>query len=767
MTRTTDIPFSMTRRSVLTAGALTVAFAFGSRAFGQRAIVSETHPPLPEARPDLAGSLKSTPWLDAWIRVDGAGHVTVFTGKAELGQGVRTALTQVAAEELDVSPYGIELVTADTWRTPDEGLTAGSHSMQDSGAAIRNAAANVRMLLTRAAAALWSASADAIETSGDGHLCHRDGRRVSYGELAQSLSLHVEAAADAPLRDPAQFRTMGTPMPRVDIPAKLSGGMAFLQDLRPPGMLHARVVRGPSEGTRLQSPDIAAVRARPGVVDVIQAGAFIAVVAEQEWTAIAAMRELERGSFVRTAPPFISDDVAAGLRSLPAQDIPVLDTHDDTPKAVRTIKARYTRPWLSHGSIGPSCAMAHFEGDLMTVWTHSQGIFNVRRFIGELLSLAPERIHVIHAEGAGCYGQNGADDVAADAAFIAKAMPGRPIRLQWMREQEFGWEPLGPAMATELEASLDADGHIVSWRHEIWSNRHNDRPQKAGGVWIGGEMQPAFRPQQGAPIPMPEGDGHRNSNPLYALPNMHVVYHYLPDMPVRVSALRSLGAHVNVFSIESMIDELAKTGAVDPLALRLAHMRDPRAAAVMQAAAERFGWSKRPHGDGRRGCGMGFARYKNLGAYCSVVMEIELERETGRIAVRRIVAAVDAGLAVNPDGIRNQIEGGIIQSLSWTGGETVTFDANGRSSLNWGSYPILRFSDAPDSIEVLIVDRPNMPFLGVAEAAQGPTAAALGNAFADSTGIRLRDMPLNPRRVKAALGADSIPDERPSQRTPV
>ena len=740
-----DAPLSLTRRSVLTAGALTVAFAFVSRAFGQPTALAAPH-----------SSLKNTPWLDAWIRVDGDGHITVFTGKAELGQGIRTALTQVAAEELDVSPYGIELITADTGRTPDEGLTAGSHSMQDSGTAIRNAAANVRMRLTEAAAAAWRTSAAAIATTGDGHLGHRDGRRVSYGELARTLSLHVEAMADVPLRDPAQFRTVGTTLPRLDLPAKLTGESAFLSDLRPPGMLHARVVRGPSEGTRLQSPDVAAARARPGVVNVIQAGSFIAVVAEQEWTAITAMRELERTPAVRSTPVILSDDLFASLQSLPAQEIPVLDTHGEAALAVRAVTARYTRPWLSHGSIGPSCALAHFDGTVMTVWTHSQGIFNVRRFVAELLNLAPQNVHVIHAEGAGCYGQNGADDVAADAAFIAKAMPGRPIRLQWMREQEFGWEPLGPAMATELEAALDAHQRIVSWRHEIWSNRHNNRPQSASAVWIGGELEPAFQPQQGAPIPMPEGDGHRNSNPLYTLPNMHVVYHYLPDMPVRVSALRSLGAHVNVFSIECMMDELAKAGAVDPLALRLAHMQDERAVAVMQMAAERFGWSTRPPGDGRRGCGMGFARYKNSGAYCSIVMEIELERTTGRIAVRRIVAAVDVGLAVNPDGVRNQIEGGIIQSLSWTSGEAVTFDDNGRTSLNWGSYPILRFADVPDSIDVFIVDRPHMPFLGVAEAAQGPTAAALGNALADS-GIRLRDMPFSPQRVKAALSTTRTP----------
>jgi CO/xanthine dehydrogenase Mo-binding subunit len=740
------------RRSFLTAGALTVAFTFGARAFGQNSANSESASALPASAPRLNGSLKTTPWLDAWIRVGSDGRITVFTGKVELGQGIRTALTQVAAEELDVPPQAVELVTADTWRTPDEGLTAGSHSMQDSGTAIRNAAANVRMLLTRAASELWKVKPDSITTTGNGRLRDTDGRDASYGALAQMLSLHVEAIADAPTRDPAQFRTIGSSMRRIDLPAKLTGGAAFLHDRRPAGILHARVVRGPHEGTHLTSLDISAAKVQPGVVDVIQAGTFTAVVAEQEWTAIRVMRDLQQGPYVVTVPPLSARDMVAALKSQPVQNIVVLDTRGPAASAVTTLRSNYSRPWLSHGSIGPSCAMALFDGDLMTVWTHSQGTFQVSRFVSELLNLPLEKVRVIHREGAGCYGQNGADDAAADAAFIAKALPGQPIRLQWMREQEFGWEPLGPGMVTELEASLDANCQIVSWRHEIWSNRHNNRPQKAGGVWVGREIQPPFPPQQGVPIPMPEGDGDRNSNPLYTLPNMHVVFHYLPDMPFRVSSLRSLGAHLNVFSIECMFDELAKVAGVDPLALRLAHMKDPRASAVMQAATDRFGWSTRQRGDGRKGCGMGFARYKNEGAYCAVVMEVEVERETGGISIRRVIAAVDTGLAVNPDGIRNQVEGGIIQSLSWTSCEAVTYDANGRTSFDWSSYPILRFSDMPDSIDVQIIDHTDMPFLGTAEAAQGPTAAALGNALADAIGIRLRDMPLSPKRVKAAIG---------------
>jgi nicotinate dehydrogenase subunit B len=741
----TELSGPLTRRAFLAAGALTVSFTLIPRAL---AATSKA----PPGNDSETGNVKTSHWLDAWIQVAADGHVTVFTGKVELGQGVRTALIQVAAEELDIRPAAIELITADTWRTPDEGLTAGSHSLQESGTAIQRAAACVRWLLTEGAAKSWNVAPETVTTTGDGHLRSSDGRVESYGAMAKTLSLHVEVNPTAPLRDPAQFRTMGKELPRVDIPAKLTGGNAFLQDIRLPGMLHARVVRGPSYGTRLMPVDVASVQARPGVVKVVQSGNFVAVVAENEWVAILAQRELQKSAYIATLPQPPTADVVEKLRSLPAQDISVLNTQNPVAQSVCTVKARYTRPWLSHGSIGPSCAVALFEKDVMTVYTHSQGAFNVQSVVAELLGLILEKVHVIHREGAGCYGQNGADDAAAEAAFLANALPGRPIRLQWMREQEFGWEPLGPGMVTELEASLDTQNRIVSWRHEIWSNRHNDRPVTAGGTLVGQEVEPPFPPQKGKPIPMPEGDADRNSNPLYALPNMHVVFHYLPDMLTRCSSLRSLGAHLNVLSIESMFDELAKAAGVDPLTLRLAHMEDERARAVMEAATTRFGWSKRSRGNGRRGCGMAFARYKNEGAYCAIAMEVEVNRETGRVAVRRAVVAVDSGQAVNPDGIRNQIEGGFIQSLSWTSREAATFDAEKRTSFDWSMYPILRFPDVPDSIEIHIINRPGMPFLGSAEAAQGPTAAAFANAVADAIGTRLRDLPLSPERVKAAVG---------------
>ena len=362
------------------------------------------------------------------------------------------------------------------------------------------------------------------------------------------------------------------------------------------------------------------------------------------------------------------------------------------------------------------------------------------------LSLQPSDIRCIHAEGAGCYGHNGADDVAADAALAARATPGRPVRLQWMREQEHGWEPMGPAMTVDLAASLTPDGRIASWRYELWSNEHNGRPAGAGGLLAGLEVEPPFPRQVPRPIPLPEGGADRNSEPIYAIPSLHGVYHFTTETPFRVSALRSLGAHGNIFALESFMDELALAAGADPVAFRLAHLADPRARAVVQRAADAFGWAQRP-----KGCGFAFARYKNLASYCAVAMEVEVTRDTGRIRAPRVVAVIDAGEAVNPDGLRNQIEGAIVQSLSWSTQERVTFDALHRTSFDWSGYPILRFEDVPQRVEAHVLDRPGQPFLGAGEAGQGPAAAALANAVADATGVRFRDLPLSPERLAPAL----------------
>jgi nicotinate dehydrogenase subunit B len=703
--------------------------------------------------PARPGSLKETPILDAWIRVAPDGRVTVFTGKVEMGQGLKTALLQVAAEQLDVSPGMVELVTADTERTANEGFTAGSHSMQDSGTAILNASAQVRGLLVDAAALEFGVTAESLTTM-DGSVRTTDGRSIGYGSLAAKLNLHIEAAPNGSLKDPASYRLMGKSMPRVDIPAKLTGGAAYVQDIRLPGMLHARAIRQPSVGARLLDFDTGPVERMPGVVKVVRDGSYLAVAAEKEWQAIKAMRALAAAAqWEETATLPDEATVLDTIRALPAKDIPVLTwtapAGVPVGAPVKRLKARYTRPYMMHGAIGPSCAVAQFIDGKMTVWTHTQGVYPLRAALSDMLRMPPAQVHCIHVEGSGCYGHNGADDAAGDAALIAAAVPGRPIRVQWMREQEHTNEPYGAAMIAEVEAAVDADGHVVDWDYGVWSNTHNRRPA-VGGLMLQNAALPVPLPvPPPAPIPMPEGGGERNSNPIYAFPNAHVVSHFIPEMPVRISALRSLGAYLNVFAIESFMDELADAAGADPVEFRLRHLKDERAKTVIALAAEKFGWSTEQPGQGR---GFAFARYKNLGAYCAIALSLRVEHETGQIRLGRVVAAVDSGQEVNPDGIRNQIEGAIVQAASWTLYEQVHFDRKRILSTDWSGYPIMRFPAVPESIAVHIVPRPGQPFLGTGEAGQGPAAAAIANAVRDAAGLRLRDVPFSAPKVKAAIG---------------
>ena len=698
----------------------------------------------------LPGSLDKAPLLDSWIRVASDGSITVFTGKAELGQGVKTALIALAAEELGVAPAGLVLVTADTQRTPNEGYTAGSNSMKDSGTAIRNAAAQVRELLIERAAPKLGVPVDRLQAR-DGYVVADDGRRLAFGELATQDYAEVRAKPVSKLKDPSTYAVVGKSLPRVDIPAKVTGGVAYVQDLRLPGMLHARVVCPPRYGARLSDADVTSVSKMPGVVKVFRDGSVLGVIAQHEFEAIRAMRALATSAHWESGTPLPSSDLFAALRALPSQEIVNADRHADTAPATRTLDATYTRAYQMHGSIGPSCAVGLFDSDSLTVWTHSQGVYPLRASIAEMLRMPPERVRCIHAEGSGCYGHNAADDAAAHAALLARAVPGHPIRVQWMREQEHTCEPYGPAMIAKHSGGVDASGNIVAWTGESWSNSHSTRPGGAGNLMPAWYLATPFSQPVPKPIPMPEGGGDRNSIPIYTVPTLRVVHHFIPDMPIRVSALRSLGAYVNIFAIESFVDELARAAGADPVAFRLRHLTDRRARAVVSAAATRFGWEGFTSARGR-GRGFAFARYKNLAAYCAVAIEVAVEHETGRARVVRAAAAIDSGQAVNPDGLRNQIEGGIVQSMSWTLFEAVAFDATRITSVDWSSYPIARFADIPDRIDVEVIDRPGEPFLGTGEAAQGPTSAAIANAIADATGVRLRDLPLTRTRIKAAIG---------------
>lgn len=734
----------LTRRRLLASGgALVVSFSLSP----QLALAQA------ENKAKLPGSLQKAPMLDSWIALDASGGVTVFTGKAELGQGIMTALIQCAAEELDINPAAITLVTADTERTPNEGYTSGSHSMQDSGTAILNAAAQVRAILIGLAAQRLRLPAERLKTIG-GSIIADDGRSIAYKDLVGGLNLHQRARPTSPLENPKGFTVIGKSMPRIDIPPKLTGAPVYVQDLRPAGMLHARVVRPPGYHARLTKLDPSAIEKMPGVVKVVRDGSFLAVAAKREFQAIRAMHALSAAAqweWTGTLPE--QQQIHKILEALPKQDITVLDKGTTANSGVHSLEATYRRPYEMHGAIGPSCAVAKYENGKLTVWTHSQGVYPLRNTLAEMLHMQPGEVRCIQVQGSGCYGHNAADDAAADAALIARALPGKPIRVQWMREQEHGWEPFGPAMSSHVRATLDEKGKIASWQYEVWSNPHSTRPAGPPGNLIAPRYLAQPFPQPPVkPIPMPAGGGDRNSIPIYAIPNAHVVYHFIPEMPIRVSALRALGAHHNIFTIESFMDELATAANADPVDFRLRHIEDPRARDVVMKAAKEFGWKPNEKLARGRGRGFAFARYKNLAAYCAVALDLEVERETGEVRLGRVVAAVDSGQAVNPDGIRNQIEGAIVQSASWTLYEEVTFDRHTITSRDWSSFPMIRFPAVPESVTVHVINRPGEKFLGTGEAGQGPAAAAVANAVANATGERIRDLPLTAARIKAAIG---------------
>ncbi|MES2561293.1 MAG: molybdopterin cofactor-binding domain-containing protein [Pseudomonadota bacterium] len=742
---------TLSRREFLTrGGALVMSFAITrevmSAVDAAQNVGAET-----KAAPTLPGNLKNAPLLDSWIRIDANGAITVFTGKAELGQGIKTALIQVAAEELVVDPRTIKLITADTGSTPNEGWTAGSQSMSDSGTAIMHAASQVRGILVSLASQRLGVAASEL-TVHLGMIRAKDGRSMSYGQLVTGETLHVSATPQSPLRDAKTTRgVIGKSMQRVDIPAKVTGGAIYVQDLRLPNMVHARVVRPPSYGARLVALGNARVENMPGVIKVVRNGSFLAVVAQREYQAVLAMRAMVKSArWDERAQLLQPNDAYAAFQRLPTQDIVDVGGPAEGALGTDAHTATYRRPYQMHASIGPSCAVAHLQDGMLTVWSHTQGAYPLRDAIAEMLRTPTDRVRVIHMEGSGCYGHNGADDAGADAALIASALPGRPVRVQWMREDEHTWEPYGSMMISTARARLDA-GKIIDWQYEVWSNPHLTRPGPAGNLAPAWHIENPIAQPVPKVQPLPAGGGNRNAIPLYTFSNPRIVHHFVTAMPLRVSALRALGAYHNVFSIESFMDELAAIAKVDPVDFRLRHLEDTRARDVIAAAAERFGWARFQKARGR-GRGFAFARYKNLAAYCAVAIEVEVDRESGAIRPIRVVSAIDSGEAVNPDGIRNQTEGGIIQSLSWSLYEAVAFDTTRILSRDWATYPILRFSSVPESIDVHVISRPGLPFLGTGEAAQGPAAAALANAIADAAGVRLRELPFTRSRVKAAVG---------------
>jgi nicotinate dehydrogenase subunit B len=689
--------------------------------------------------------------LRDWLRFEADGTVTVFSGKVEIGQGIATALAQCVADELEVGMDRIGMAVPDTDNSPDEGFTAGSRSIEQSGQLLRRITAQARTLMVDRAARTLGVDLGSL-TLADGRVRAPDGRSLTYAQLADDELLAHDAIGAEPKPASAR-RVVGTAVPRLDLPGKVNGAPSFVQDIALPGMMHGRVVRPPSPGARLVDVDIDELRALPGVVAVVRDGSFLGLVASDELSAFRArQRALRIATWKESATLPATNDPRYLLKMRSVESVAAERHAANATKTTKTVEGEFTRPFLAHGAVAPSCAVARLDGTRYTVWSHGQGIHPLRYEIAKVLEVALDDVTVIHGDGAGCYGHNGADDVALDAALLARAVPGRPVRLQWMRDDEFAWEPYGTATVVRISASLDQSGRIASWTHEQWGHGHGNRPRedspsRKSSLLAAHHLARPFEPTVPPAARSLTTGALRNALPLYTIPEYRVVDHYVPEQPLRVSALRSLGAHPNVFAIESVMDELAEAAGEDAASFRLRHLEDPRARAVIEDVTQRSGWSAGRGGD-MRGLGLGFARYKNASAYFACVAEVKLDEE---IRVTRVWGAIDSGMAVNPDGIRNQAEGGIVQAVSWTLKEQVVHDGTRIETRGWDSYPTLPFSEVPE-VDVRVFDRPDEPPLGTGEAFAGPVSGAIANAVYAAAGIRLRDLPFTRARVIAALG---------------
>ncbi|MEA2912921.1 MAG: hypothetical protein QOJ15_5002, partial [Bradyrhizobium sp.] len=664
-------------------------------------------------------------------------------------QGIVTALAQIAADELDVDIGRVQMVRASTAGSPNEGVTSGSLSVQQSGRAIRQACAEIRKIFLSAASDRLGVDVGALAIS-DGTISGPGNVRTSYWELADEVSLEREATPGAIPKTSTQRTLAGNSIQRVDIPDKVFAHPRFIHDQALAGMLHGRVLRSEMTAAKLVDLPEDGARTIAGLVAIVRDGSFAGVISETEDAAEAALKALRKSATWKAGETLPDESrLAEFLKAQPAEST-VIDkrTAAHAAEKKRTIRRQYTRPYIAHASIAPSCAMAQWSGDRVHVWTHSQGVYLLRADLALVLKLPIENITVEHMEGAGCYGHNAADDVALDAVLLAKAAGGRPVRVQWSRADEMSHAPFGAAIAIEIEADLDAQGEIIDWRHSIWSNGHAARPGRAA--------QPALLAATELANPFPRmistnppaangGGGDRNAIPLYDFPSWQINSHRLLTMPVRTSALRTLGAQGNIFAIESFLDELASERGEDPVAFRLRHLSDSRAQDVIRAVARRANW--KPDKQAGRGYGLGFARYKNTGAYCAVVAEIEGAED---ISVKRLTIAVDVGEAINPDGVINQIEGGAIQATSWVLKERVRFDRQRITSSTWTDYPILRFSEVPQ-VQVELIQRPDMEPVGAGEAAHGPVTAAIANAVFDALELRVRDLPITRDSLIAAM----------------
>jgi len=711
-----------TRRDFIrTIGSLTIGFCLT----GESTI-------WPSPTQTLPGDLRENPRINAWLEILADGHVRVLTGKIELGQGIRTAVAQMAAEELDLDMSQVEVLLAETGRTPDEGYTAGSNSIEASAIAVRYAAAAARQKLLQLAAQKWNTPADRLEFA-KGVITDKTGHRTAtLAEILDNRQITDEVRMPVTLKQKEKYQYIGKAIPRDDVKRIVTGQPVYVHDLEFPNMLHARVIHPLAYGAQINAFDQQSVKSKLPDITLVVNGSFLAVLAPTEYAAIKAhgiVQDAVKWSTPGTLPDIKPADLPSYLRTLPVQTERVTEKGDITAlKQGATLKASYFKPYIMHGAIGPSCAVAHYENGKLDIWSHSQGVYPLRETIAGLLHLSPDDIHIKGTPGSGCYGHNGADDAAAEAALLAIANPGRHIRVQWSREDEHGWEPYGSAMLMDLEAIVLPSGKITHWNYALRSDTHGVRP---GGNPA--NLLPAHYIEN--PIAQKpsgySGGAYRNAEPYYAIPNRLVEAHFFSG-PLRASSLRSLGAYANIYAIESFMDELAGQVHIDPIEFRLQNLDDPRAKEVLLQLQKQIP-------PNQKDIGIAFSRYKNSGAYCAVAAQVSIVKQTP--TVKKMWAVIDAGEVINLDGIKNQIEGGMIQSASWTLYEQVLFNKDKITSRAWSTYPVMHINQAPE-VTVTVIDRPDQPPFGAGEAAQGPAAAAIVNAIHNACGQRIRSLPV-------------------------
>lgn len=740
------VPRSLSRRGFLRGATLVVGFSLTG---------------LPDARAQAVRGVSTHTLdlseVDAFLAIRKDGGVVVYSGKVDLGTGHRIAMRQMVAEELSMAPEDvlrIELVEGDTALTPNQGPTAGSTGVMGGGVQLRRAAATAREALIALAAAKLQRPGAELTLQAGRVFAANGGPSISLAELAGDMPLNVKLDPKAPLKDPRRYAIVGRSLPRPDIPAKATGRHVFVHDFSLPGMLHARVVRPAAVGARLIEVNEASIRRIPGA-RVVRIGNFLGVVAEDEWSAVRAARELEVRWSAGTGLVG-HEGVAAWARRGPFAREDVLVEKGDTklPAAAaanpRTLRATYVWPVQSHASMGPSCAVADVRADSATIWSASQATHRYQPALAAVAGLPRDKVRVIYLDGAGCFGMNGHDDAAADATLLSKAT-GRPVRVQWRLEDELGWDPKGPPQQIELRAALDAGNRIAAWEAEMWV------PLATANL----AHVPLLGPAD-AGIAQPAGQSvgliSQNADPLYLTSNVKVSAHWLADAPLRPSNIRAPGKVANCFAVESFVDQLAAAAAMDPLEFRLRDMTNPRAVEVLRRCAALIGWIPRAApgatrtGTKARGRGIAYIHYKHSETHVAVAVEVEVDLASGTVRALLMACAQDCGLMINPDAVRNQVEGNLLQTLSRTLHERTAFDTQRVTSVDWASYPILRFNDVP-ALRIDLIQRVDQPPLGAGEAASTPVPAALANAVFDATGVRLYEVPFLPERVRAALQA--------------